>query len=98
MPGPLGLLLPGRTTVPHATHGVLITGAEPMEITTTFGVTGMTCGHCVRSVKGELGKLDGVNDVAVDLKTGTVNITSSDELDRDAIKAAIDEAGYQYGG
>ena len=31
-----------------------------MDFTTTFGVTGMTCGHCVRSVKGELGKLDGL--------------------------------------
>jgi len=64
--------------------------------TTTFGVTGRTCGHCVRSVEGELGKLDGVTDVAVDIKTGAVNVTSNTELDRDAIEAAIDEAGYQY--
>lgn len=69
-----------------------------MDFTTTFGVIGMTCGHCVRSVKGELGKIDGVNEVAVDLKTGTVDVTSSNELDRDAIEAAIDEAGYQYVG
>lgn len=69
-----------------------------METTTTFGVTGMTCGHCVRSVKGELRKLDGVTDVAVDFRTGTVNVTSDDELDRDAIRDAIDEAGYQYVG
>ena len=68
------------------------------DYTTTFAVTGMTCGHCVRSVKGELGKLDGVTDVAVDLKNGTVNVTSSNELDRDAIETAIDEAGYQYVG
>jgi copper ion binding protein len=64
--------------------------------TSTFGVAGMTCGHCVRSVKGGLGKLDGVTDVAVDFKTGTVNVTSTTELDRDAIEAAIDEAGYEY--
>ncbi len=32
-----------------------------MDFITTFGVTGMTCGHCVRSVKGELGKRDGVS-------------------------------------
>lgn len=69
-----------------------------MDFTTTFNVTGMTCGHCVRSVKGELGKLDGVTDVAIDFKTGTVNVTSSSELDRDAIEAAVDEAGYQYVG
>lgn len=67
-----------------------------MDIITTFGVTGMTCGHCVRSVKGELAKLDGVTDIAVDFKIGTVNVTSSNELDRESIEAAIDEAGYQY--
>ncbi len=67
-----------------------------MDLITTFGVTGMTCEHCVRSVNGELRKLDGVTDVAVDLETGTVKVTSSNELDRDAIEAAIDEAGYQY--
>ena len=38
------------------------------------------------------------NDVAVDLKASTVNVTSSNQLDRDAIEAAIDEAGYQYVG
>ena len=69
-----------------------------MDFTTTFGVTGMTCGHCVRSVKGEIGKLDGVTDVAVDFNTGTVTVTSSNELDSDAIEAAVDEAGYQYVG
>lgn len=69
-----------------------------MDFTTTFAVTGMTCGHCVRSVKGEIGKLDGVTDVAVDFKTGTVTVTSSNELDSDAIEAAVDQAGYQYVG
>ena len=69
-----------------------------MDFTNTFGVAGMTCGHCVRSVKGELGKLDGVTEVAVDFKSGTVSVTSSNELDGDAIEAAIDEAGYQYVG
>ena len=69
-----------------------------MDFITTFGVTGMTCGHCVRSVKGELAKLGGVTDIVVDLKTGTVNVTSSNELDRAAIETAIDEAGYQHVG
>ncbi len=69
-----------------------------MDFITTFGVTGMTCGHCVRSVKGELAKLDGVTDITVDFKTGTVNVTSTDQLDRNSIEAAIDEAGYQYVG
>ena len=33
----------------------------------TYRVTGMTCGHCVRAVPGELRALDGVSDVAMDL-------------------------------
>ena len=45
--------------------------------TTTWSVTGMTCGHCVASVTEEIGELDGVQDVAVVLDTGTVTVTST---------------------
>lgn len=63
--------------------------------TATYAVTGMTCGHCVRAVSGELGKLAGVTDVAVDLDTGQVTVTSHSPLDPTAVRAAIDEAGYE---
>jgi copper chaperone CopZ len=43
----------------------------------TYTVTGMTCGHCVASVTEEISELDGVTDVAVDLPTGAVTVTSS---------------------
>ncbi|RBP67126.1 copper chaperone CopZ [Brevibacterium sanguinis] len=65
--------------------------------TTTITVTGMTCGHCVSSVKEELGALPGVTDVDVELVTGgdsPVTITSATALDDAAIRAAVDEAGY----
>lgn len=39
--------------------------------TATYEVRGMTCGHCVAAVSSELAKLPGVDDVAVDLNTGT---------------------------
>jgi copper chaperone len=66
--------------------------------TTNITVTGMTCGHCEAAVKEELGGLPGVSDVAVELNAGgdsPVTITSAAELDEAAIRAAVDEAGYE---
>lgn len=62
---------------------------------TTFTVTGMTCDHCVRSVQGELAKLDGVTDIDVDLASGQVTVESAAELDPADVSAAVDEAGYE---
>jgi copper chaperone len=62
--------------------------------TKTYTVTGMTCSHCVSSVSTEIGKLDGVSDVQVDLGSGTVTVTSQQPLDDAAVGAAVDEAGY----
>lgn len=68
-----------------------------MSATTTVLVSGMTCGHCVKSVTEELSSLDGVQDVSVDLVAGgtsTVTVTSDATLDVDAVRGAVDEAGY----
>lgn len=60
----------------------------------TYTVVGMTCEHCVRSVIEEVGEIDGVTGVEVDLPTGTVTVTSSGPL-RDAdVRTAVEEAGY----
>ena len=61
----------------------------------TFTVTGMTCQHCVHSVTEEIGEIDGVRDVAVDLDTGLVVVTSDAVLAPDIVRAAVAEAGYQ---
>ena len=63
--------------------------------TSTWTVTGMTCGHCVASVTEELQEVDGVQDVAVTLETGEVVVTSAEPLSREAVEAAVTEAGYQ---
>jgi len=66
--------------------------------TTTYGVTGMTCGHCVAAVTEEIGRLPGVQHVVVDLAVGavsTVTVDSTGELDPGAVRAAVDEAGYE---
>lgn len=63
--------------------------------TTRYTVTGMTCGHCVSSVTEEIGEIAGVRDVSVDLPTGLVTVTSDREVSADAVRAAVEEAGYQ---
>jgi copper chaperone len=62
---------------------------------TTYVVTGMTCSHCVASVTEEISEIDGVTDVAVDLPTGKVTVTSNEPVDDAAVEAAVQEAGYQ---
>lgn len=66
-------------------------------ITSTYLVDGMTCSHCVASVTEELTAVPGVDAVNVDLVKGgssVVHVESSEALDLDAVRAAIDEAGY----
>jgi copper chaperone CopZ len=65
-----------------------------MTETTTWTVTGMTCGHCVASVTEELLEVDGIEAVDVDLPTGAVTVTSAGPVERAAVAAAVDEAGY----
>ena len=66
--------------------------------TQKYEVTGMTCGHCVSSVKEEVGELAGVDSVDVELNVGgasVVTVASETALDIDQVRAAIDEAGYE---
>ena len=63
--------------------------------TETFTVTGMTCDHCVRSVTEEVGAVDGVTGVQVDLASGRVEVVSSHPLAIEKIREAVEEAGYR---
>ncbi|HEY3016602.1 MAG TPA: copper ion binding protein [Nocardioides sp.] len=65
-----------------------------MSEVSTWTVTGMTCGHCVASVKEEVGEIAGVENVDVVLETGQVTVTSDDPIDPTAMAAAVAEAGY----
>ena len=60
-----------------------------------YTVTGMTCAHCVSSVTEEVQEIPGVENVEVVLETGALTVTSSQSLDDDAVRAAVEEAGYQ---
>jgi copper chaperone len=59
----------------------------------TYSVDGMSCLHCVNAITGEVTKVGGIANVAVDLAGKTVTV-SGESVDDSAIRAAIDEAGY----
>ena len=63
--------------------------------TTTIGVAGMTCDHCVKAVTEQLSKLDGVVAVQVDLPTGRVTLETDGPVGDADIHGAVDEAGYE---
>ncbi|MEE1928227.1 heavy-metal-associated domain-containing protein [Streptomyces sp. TRM 70351] len=68
------------------------------EITTTYQVSGMTCGHCEKAVTQEVSALDGVSAVRAAASSGLVTVTSAGEPDDAAVRAAVDEAGYELVG
>jgi copper chaperone CopZ len=63
--------------------------------TSTYTVVGMTCGHCVNAVTEEVAKLPGVTAVDVDLASGGLTVTSDAVVDESAVRAAVEEAGYE---
>ena len=66
--------------------------------TAIYTVSGMTCGHCVSAVTEEVTAVPGVTDVDVDLASGRLTVTSDSPVDDDAVRAAVDEAGYELAG
>ena len=66
--------------------------------TASYTVTGMTCGHCVASVTEEVSQIPGVTAVGVDLESGGVTVTSEAPVDEAAVRAAVEEAGYEVTG
>jgi copper chaperone len=65
-----------------------------MRRTLEYTVSGMSCGHCEAAVKEEVSALEGIESVDVDLTTKRI-VVRGDDLDDAAIRAAIDEAGYE---
>lgn len=72
-----------------------------MSETRTYHVRGMTCGHCARAVTTELEALGGVTGVTVDVVPegdSAVSVTSTAALDTDAVREAVERAGYELVG
>ncbi|MFE8946448.1 heavy-metal-associated domain-containing protein [Streptomyces sp. NPDC007856] len=70
----------------------------PGSVTTVYKVTGMSCGHCEGSVSGEISQLPGVSSVKAVASTGEVTVVSENPLDDEAVRAAVDEAGFELAG
>ncbi|MEU1691656.1 heavy-metal-associated domain-containing protein [Streptomyces hirsutus] len=71
---------------------------QDADVTTVYKVSGMTCGHCEGAVSKEISALEGVTAVQAVAKTGEVTVTSTAPLDQGAVRAAVDEAGYELVG
>lgn len=61
-----------------------------------YVVEGMSCQHCVNAVTEEVSSVAGVTGVSVDLPAKTVTVAG--DADDAAVRAAIDEAGYEVTG
>jgi len=60
----------------------------------TYTVAGMTCQHCVASVTEEVSEITGVTGVDVDLATGALRVSSDQPVPDEAVRGAVEEAGY----
>lgn len=60
---------------------------------TPYAVAGMSCSHCERSIQEEVFRVPGVVDAAADHETGRLVVTG--DADPEAVRAAVEEAGYE---
>ena len=58
-------------------------------------VEGMTCSHCVLSVREEVSEVPGVRAVDVDLASGRLTVSTDGDVSDDAVRAAVADAGYE---
>lgn len=62
----------------------------------TLKVQGMSCGHCVNSIEGSVGQLEGVSQVSVKLDDAQVEVTFNEsQVSLDKIKETIEDQGYE---
>jgi copper ion binding protein len=58
-------------------------------------VRGMSCDHCVRTVRNAIMSLPGVSEVEVSLETGLVRVKAEADVSKEEIKRAVEEWGYK---
>ncbi len=64
--------------------------------TRTFDIPSISCGHCKAAIEGEVARVGGVQSVVVDIDGRTAVVVG--DADEAALRAAIDEAGYDVAG
>ncbi|MFF9980859.1 heavy-metal-associated domain-containing protein [Streptomyces erythrochromogenes] len=75
-----------------------MTAETDTQTTTVYRVTGMTCGHCEGAVTSEIAALPGVVSVKAVAASGEVTVVSAAPLADEDVRAAVDEAGYEFAG
>ena len=63
----------------------------------TIKIQGMTCQHCVMAVTKALGRLAGLKNLKVDLAKGEATFENAQNIPRDSIRQAVEDAGYKVG-
>lgn len=87
---------PGAASAPASGSAGATSPAFASEVSATYRVEGMTCGHCAASVMEDVSALDGVTAVDVNLVAGGVTpVTVTGSASADTVRAAIKEAGYR---
>lgn len=69
---------------------------EEQKMTAEVKIKGMMCPHCEAHVKKALEALEGVESAAPDMDAGNAVLTLSQAVSADAVKAAVEEAGYEF--
>lgn len=64
----------------------------------TYDVEGMTCGHCEMSVREEVEELAGIESAQADHTTGRLTVQADDGIDDDAVRKAVEAAGFKVAG
>ena len=59
----------------------------------TYSVPAISCGHCKSAIEAEVAPLDGVESAVVDVEARTLTVAG--DVSEDAVRAAVDEAGYE---
>jgi Cu2+-exporting ATPase len=80
------------------TGNLISNKSQDKENTMKISVKGMMCGHCEMHVKKALEAIDGVKSVVASHESGTVTLETAKPVEESVIKAAVEEAGYEYAG
>ncbi|HHU90520.1 MAG TPA: heavy metal translocating P-type ATPase [Clostridiaceae bacterium] len=83
-----------KESVVKAGYGIQEDNENKREI--ILPISGMTCAACVKAVERAIGKLEGINEVSVNLATEKAKVVyDSSKVRISQIKDVIDKAGYK---
>ena len=91
-----GNLIPKETAYEISENDTIDNEKENNEM--KIKVNGMMCAHCEAHVKKALEAIDGIESAVASHEENLVTITNSKDVDEAAVKAAVEEAGYEYAG